>query len=92
MERYQQIEIVKVHEIWPDTPVTITLFLAHSTLHHTFTIWAQRLDDASTVFSNKYFDAEVDARKAFELLTDVLVEINDPEILLLQASFMIDPK
>ena len=86
------IKILEVSEIWPDTEVTARLLLARSNSAHPFAIWAERTSDESTLISKKYFDDETEARKSFKLLTDVLVELNDPLIPLLKEIPTTDPQ
>lgn len=86
------VKILEVSEIWPDSEVTARLFLASSNSIRPFAIWAERIADGSTLISKKYFDDEADARNSFKLLTDVLVELNDPMIPLLKEIPITDPQ
>jgi len=85
-------EILEVNEIWPQTEHTIRLILGCSTSKSPFAIWAERLTDESILISKKYFGDEVEARKTFKLLTDVLVELNDPMTSLLKEIPTTDPQ
>lgn len=85
-------KLLEVSEIWPDSEVTARLFLASSNSGHPFAIWGERTADGSTLISKKYFDDEADARKSFKLLTDVLVELNDPMTSLLKEIPTTDPQ
>lgn len=84
-------KILEVHEVWPETEIAVLLLLASSKSNHGFVIWAERKSDKSILISNKYFDDESDARKSFKLLTDVLVELNDPFISVLKKFSNTDP-
>lgn len=85
-------KILEVHEIWPETEVAVLLLLASSKSNRPFVIWAERKSDQSILISNKYFDDEVEAKRSFKLLTDVLVELNDPLISLLKEIPANDPQ
>jgi hypothetical protein len=85
-------EILEVNEIWPETELTIRLILGRSTSQSPFTIWAERLSDESILISKKYFGDDVEARRSFKLLTDVLVELNDPMTSLLKETSTTDPQ
>jgi len=85
-------EIIDVHEIWPDTEVSILLIVASVEGINPFAIWAERKQDNSTFFSKKYFETEQAAQTAFSLLSQVLVEINDPSIAFLKNISTTDPQ
>ena len=79
-------KIIDVNEIWPETETAILLMLAASNSTQPFVIWAESKSDKSKFISEKRFATEGEARKAFELLTNVLVEIRDPMIDLLREA------
>jgi len=85
-------EIIDVHEIWPDTEVSILLIFASVEGVNPFVIWAERKQDNSTFFSKKYFETEPAAQAAFSLLSEVLIEINNPTIAYLKTISTTDPQ
>lgn len=85
-------KILEVHEIWSETEVAVMLLLASSKSNHPFVIWAERKSDQSILISSKYFGDEAEARRSFKLLTDVLVELNDPLTSLLKEVSTTDPQ
>lgn len=85
-------EIIDIHEIWPDTEVSILLIFASVDGAKPFAIWAERKQDNTTFFTKKYFENEQAALTAFSLLSQVLIEINDPAIAFLKNISTTDPQ
>ena len=85
-------EIIEISDIWPDTEVTVRLFLARSMSNQPFIIWAETKSERLLLMSYKGFACETQARAAFNLLIQLLVEINDPIISLLKEIPTTDPQ
>jgi hypothetical protein len=85
-------DVIDVHEIWSETELAVLLILASSKQNKPFVIWAERSSDKTTFISRKYFNEEAEALKAFKLLSEVLVEINDPAIAFLKNISTTDPQ
>ncbi len=85
-------EILEISDIWPDTEVTVRLFLARSMSNQPFIIWAETKSERLLLSSYKGFACETQARCTFNLLILLLVEINDPIISALKEVPRINPQ
>lgn len=72
--------ILDMAEIWPETDATVRLLLVNAEGEYPFAVWAETGPENSIFLFPRYFPTESDARSAYKLIMDVLVELRNPDI------------